>query len=178
MFWYILKYINWRELNAHRYVVVRTKQVTDIDRLYSLGASEVIPEEFETAIEIYQRILTKMLIPEKEINTAIAKIRDDHYGLFWDKEEHKQEYNFLKEMPNIEITTQQLREECFLVNLTLAEAQLRLKFGVSLVAIMRDHFLIEHPHPDIEFRAGDIIYLLGTSEQIANFTATLSEIKA
>jgi CPA2 family monovalent cation:H+ antiporter-2 len=164
-----------RELNKHGYIVVRTKQVTDIDRLYNLGASEVIPEEFETAIEIYQRVLNKLLIPEREINAAIARIRDDHYGLFWDKEDHKQEYNFLKEMPNIEITTQQLSADCFLVNKTLADAQLRIVYGVSLVAIMRDQFLIEHPHPDIEFRSGDIIYLLGTSEQIANFSATLSE---
>lgn len=165
-----------RQLNKHCYIIVRSQQVTDIDKLYNLGANEVIPEEFETAIEIYQRVLKKILIPEKEINAAIARIRDDHYGLFWDKEIYKQEYNFLKDMPNIEITTQELGAECFLVDKTLADAELRKNYGVTLVAIMRNQYLIEHPHPDIEFQVGDIIYLLGTSEQIANFTAKLSAV--
>ncbi|MBN2485708.1 MAG: cation:proton antiporter [Bacteroidales bacterium] len=162
-----------RELNKRAYIIVRTKQVTDIDKLYSLGANEVIPEEFETAIEIYQRVLKQKLIPQKDINTVIAKIRDDHYGIFWDKDENKDEFDFLKEMPNIDITTQEIGPDCFLVNKSLAEAKIRQVFGVTLVAILRKQHLIEHPHPDIEFQAGDIIYLLGTSEQIANFSAKL-----
>jgi CPA2 family monovalent cation:H+ antiporter-2 len=164
-----------RESNKHCHIIVRSQQVNDIDKLYNLGANEVIPEEFETAIEIYQRVLKKILIPEKEINAAIARIRDDHYGLFWDKDIYKQEYNFLKEMPNIEITTQELGPECFLVDKSLAQVELRKNYGVTLVAIMRNQILIEHPSPDIEFCQGDIVYLLGTSEQIAKFSSKLSE---
>ena len=166
-----------RELNTHAHIIVRTKQVTDIDKLYNMGANEVIPEEFETAIEMYQRVLKKLLVPENEINSAIAKIRDDHYGLFWEKEDYKQEYKFLKDLPNIEISTQELRQECYLIGKSISEVKFRRNFGVTLVAILRDQKLIELPTPDVVFSSGDIIYILGTSEQIAKLNAKLNAIK-
>ncbi len=43
--------------------------------LYELGANEVIPEEFETSVEIFTRVLAKYLIPKAEIEGLVAEIR-------------------------------------------------------------------------------------------------------
>jgi CPA2 family monovalent cation:H+ antiporter-2 len=75
-----------RRLNKKAYILVRTKKVEDIDELYKLGADQVIPEEFETAIELFEQVLSKRQIPLQEINAIINRIRDDHYGIFLDKE--------------------------------------------------------------------------------------------
>jgi CPA2 family monovalent cation:H+ antiporter-2 len=81
----ILQHI--RKLNNKAYVLVRTKHVEDIEELYRLGASQVIPEEFETAIELFERVLAGVNTPRKEINKIIGDIRDHHYGIFQDVEE-------------------------------------------------------------------------------------------
>ena len=41
-----------RNMNPHAYIMVRTKKVEDIEDLYNIGANQVIPEEFETSIEL------------------------------------------------------------------------------------------------------------------------------
>jgi CPA2 family monovalent cation:H+ antiporter-2 len=81
----ILQHI--RKMNDKAYVLVRTKHVEDIEELYHLGASQVIPEEFETAIELFERVLAGVHTPRKEINKIIGDIRDHHYGIFQDIEE-------------------------------------------------------------------------------------------
>jgi monovalent cation:H+ antiporter-2, CPA2 family len=81
----ILQHI--RKLNNKAYVLVRTKHIEDIEELYHLGASQVIPEEFETAIELFERVLAGVHTPRKEINKIIGEIRDHHYGIFQDNEE-------------------------------------------------------------------------------------------
>jgi len=156
-----------RNLNKHATIIVRTKQVTDIDKLYKLGANQVIPEEFETAIELFERILAKRLVPQREINTVIAKIRDDNYGIFFEKEE-KQYSLILKEFPNIEIVAHKLDDESSIIGKNMLETQFRKTYQVTLVAILRDKILIEHPKPNTIFHKGDIIYIMGRPEQIAN----------
>jgi len=81
----ILQHI--RKLNPKAYVLVRTKQVEDIEELYKLGANQVIPEEFETAIELFERVLARIRTPRKEIDKIIGGIRDHHYGIFRASEE-------------------------------------------------------------------------------------------
>ncbi|MCV4600561.1 NAD-binding protein, partial [Escherichia coli] len=46
-----------RILNDSVHIIVRTRYVAEITELYALGANEVIPEEFETSIEIFSRVL-------------------------------------------------------------------------------------------------------------------------
>ncbi len=81
----ILQHI--RKLNTKAYVLVRTKHVEDIEELYQLGADQVIPEAFETAIELFERVLDRLQTPRKEINKIIGDIRDHHYGIFRENED-------------------------------------------------------------------------------------------
>jgi monovalent cation:H+ antiporter-2, CPA2 family len=81
----ILQHI--RKLNTKAYVLVRTRHVEDIEELYNLGADQVIPEEFETAIELFERVLAREQTPQKEIVKIIGDIRDHHYGIFQENAE-------------------------------------------------------------------------------------------
>jgi voltage-gated potassium channel Kch len=46
-----------RSLNPTIHIIARTRYVTEIPELSRLGADVVIPEEFETSIEIFARVL-------------------------------------------------------------------------------------------------------------------------
>ncbi len=166
-----------RQLNKHAYILVRTKHVEDIEELYRIGANEVIPEEFETAIDLFERVLNGFLVPQTEIEKIIARIRDDRYGIFYKKTD-KAKYNIIKEIPNIEIVALKIGEKSVLTGKTLIESQLRSEYGITLVALKREDKIIEHPSSKTVFSAGDIAYILGKSEQITNARELFSEIPA
>jgi len=48
-----------RRLNPEVHLIVRTRYLQELKPLYELGADEVIPEEFETSVEIFTRVLEK-----------------------------------------------------------------------------------------------------------------------
>lgn len=73
-----------RLLNKHASIIVRTRQIDDAEDLYKLGATQVIPEEFETAIEMFERVLNKFLMPHDQIEVIIGNIRKNNYGLVRD----------------------------------------------------------------------------------------------
>jgi len=162
-----------RRLNKHAFILVRTKHVEDIEELYKLGANQVIPEEFETAIDLFERVLSNYLLPQSEIDTTIARIRDDNYGIFYEKSEDSK-FNILKEIPNIEIVALKVEEQSLLAGKTLAEIKLRNRYGITLFALKRADQLIDHPHSGTRLQAGDIAYILGKPEQIANSTHLFS----
>jgi monovalent cation:H+ antiporter-2, CPA2 family len=156
-----------REINKHAYLLVRTKHVDDIEELYRLGADQVIPEEFETAIELFQRVLKKFLLPRRQIDTAIARIRSDNYGIFRE-EDDSQKYSLLKDIPNIEIMALKVNEHSYLVGKTPGSLQLRTTYGITLLAIKRQELIIDNPGADTVFHKGDIAYILGKPDKIAS----------
>ncbi len=70
-----------RHLNKKIHIVARTRYVSDIEELYALGANEVVPEEFETSLEIFARVLRKYGITEGRIREMAEEARGDHYEL-------------------------------------------------------------------------------------------------
>ncbi len=156
-----------RMMNDHTYIIVRTKKVEDIEDLYSAGANKVIPEEFETSIELFDRLLEKLLIPRHEINAFVNRIRNDNYGIF--KEEvSKSDFSVLKELANIEITAVRVDERSPVIGKSLVEMQLRNKFGVTIAALMRMENLMDNPDPETLIEKGDTVYLMGRPRHIAD----------
>ncbi|MGQ7869695.1 cation:proton antiporter domain-containing protein [Sunxiuqinia sp. sy24] len=154
-----------RQLNPHVFIIVRTKKVVDIEELYKLGANQVIPEEFETAIELFERILKQRLVPQREINRLTAKIRDEHYGIF--REEMDTSDQLFRELPNLEIMALKVKEGSFVIGKSIREIKLRKVFGVTLVAILRKDKLLEHPDGNKRLEMDDTVYIMGRPEQMA-----------
>ncbi len=154
-----------RNLNPHAFLLVRTKDVSEIQELYKLGATQVIPEEFETSIDLFERVLTYRLVPQREINSVIAGIRDDHYGIFREKDEKSN--LIFKELPNIEIVALKVRETSPVIGKSIKNIRFRKVYGVTLVAILRTDELIEHPEPKQVLELHDTVYIMGKPEQIA-----------
>lgn len=163
-----------RTLNKHANIIVRAKYVSDIEDLYAMGANQVIPEEFETAIDLFERILKKLLVPKGEIEAAISRIRDDNYGIFREKDEATT-FTLSEEIPDIEIAALKASDyESFEGN-SLKEIHLRKHFGLTVVAVKRGEKIYENPDPRFVFEREDIIYILGKPEKIATLTYTGSQ---
>lgn len=160
-----------RALNKHAYIIVRSKHVSDIEDLYEMGANQVIPEEFETAIELFERILKKLLIPKGEIETAITRIRDDNYGIFMEKEENNT-FTLNDEIPNVEIAALKAADYQLFPGNSLKEIHLRKQYGLTVVAVKRKEAIFENPGSGFIFEADDVVYILGKPEKIALLTET------
>ncbi|HLM00773.1 MAG TPA: cation:proton antiporter, partial [Pyrinomonadaceae bacterium] len=70
-----------RELNENIYIVVRTRYTSEITELLELGANEVIPEEFETSIEIFSRVLLRYGVDRHTIENQIERVRRQGYEM-------------------------------------------------------------------------------------------------
>jgi len=70
-----------RELNPKLYIIARTRYVVEIPELTRLGANVVIPEEFETSIEILTAVLRHFHVPGNIIHAQARLLREERYSL-------------------------------------------------------------------------------------------------
>lgn len=68
-----------RKLNDRIEIIVRTRYVRELEDLIRLGANDVIPEEFETSIQIASRVLQEFEVPSEEIGRLIDLVRMEGY---------------------------------------------------------------------------------------------------
>lgn len=157
-----------RKLNNQVYIIVRTRYLSELQPLYDLGANEVVPEEFETSVEIFTRVLRHYLVPREEISKYVAEVRADSYrmlrGLSRDFDSLADLERYLQD---VEICTVRLEEKASLTGKSLAEVELRKKYGITVLAIRRDSQLIFNPEPDMRLEAHDLLIILGAPEKIA-----------
>jgi len=150
-------------------ILVRTRFLAEMERLYSLGADEVIPEEFETSIEIFSRVMAKYLIPRNEIEDFIAVTRADGYDMFRSLSKESTSFVDLKfHLPDLDISTVRVNEGSTMVGKSIAEIELRKNHGVTILAIRRGHQLLSNPDADTVLKANDLLILVGTPAKLSN----------
>jgi CPA2 family monovalent cation:H+ antiporter-2 len=157
-----------RRLNPKVHIVARTRFLQEIEPLVELGANEVIPEEFETSVEIFTRVLMKYLIPRDEIERFVAEVRADGYEMFRSLSTESAAFSDLKlHLADVEISTFRVDEASPIVGKSLAQIDLRKRYGVTLLAIRRDSQILSNPGGDTKLCANDVLVILGPPEEMA-----------
>jgi CPA2 family monovalent cation:H+ antiporter-2 len=165
-----------RNFNKHAAIIVRTRQIDDAEDLYTMGATQVLPEEFETAIEMFERVLNKFLMPKDEIEVTIGRIRKNNYGLVRDIKKRPRR-SILSQLPNLEISALRVADHSPVADHSLSEMEFRGTYGVTVVAVKRKQKLIDHPGPDTKILKDDIVYVLGKQDQIAHAVSLFEKQK-
>ncbi len=70
-----------KAINPEIFVIVRTRYAAETDDLLGLGADDVIPEEFETSIEIFTRVLERFHVPRNVVDAEVKVLRGECYGM-------------------------------------------------------------------------------------------------
>jgi CPA2 family monovalent cation:H+ antiporter-2 len=161
-----------RSINPRLHIITRTRYLPEMKPLYDLGASEVIPEEFETSVEIFSRVLAKYLIPRDEIERFVARVRNDGYGMLRSLSDEATTCSpsfcdYRLYIPDAEICSFRVKEGAPVAGKTLAQVGLRKKHGVTLLSIRRNSEIVSNPGADTVFLAGDISVLVGAPERLA-----------
>jgi CPA2 family monovalent cation:H+ antiporter-2 len=151
------------------YLVVRTRYVKDTSELIALGVDEVIPEEFETSVQIFSRVLQNFLVPEDEIQELIETVRADDYQLFKDSIQRPKTYKAYH-LADFNITSLTIASDSSkILGMPLNKLNLRSEYGINILAIRRNEEMLERIKPEEELRQGDILYVRGDLNSIANF---------
>jgi len=156
-----------REINTKLYIVARTRYVVEIPELTRLGANAVIPEEFETSIEIFARVLAHYNVPRDEIERLIGEIRASHYQALRPGARPRLTLSgTLGAMPQMHIERIILSANAPAAGQTLAETALRSKTGALILAVRRGESDLATPEPNFRLAAGDVLIVVGQPQQI------------
>ena len=156
-----------RETNPDIHIIVRTRYMSEIGDLRELGSDEIIPEEFETSIEIFSRVLTELGMPRHLIHRQVAAIRSEGYELL--------RLPTLQEVELIDIAEAlgSAATETFIVptdspavGKTIGELRLRTNTGVSVIAAIHEGNTEINPGPETQIKSDDVLVLLGTPDKI------------
>lgn len=161
-----------KHLNPNIYVIARTRFIKEMPTLYNLGADEVVPEEYETSIEIFTRLLERYMIPHDEIEKFIEKIRSDGYKMLRSfSGEITSADKIHSSLPGIQMITVKVENSCYMAEKTLAETELRTKYAVTLLAIQRNKELITNPSATSLIKTNDLCIIMGTPNDISKARA-------
>ncbi len=156
-----------RELNPQSHLIVRTRYVKDIEELVKLGASEVIPEEFETSIQILSRVLKYYHVPNSVILAQANTLRTQWYGIFRDVRFTEHAFDQINQiLAQGTIDTVLISQESSIVNKTLKEIDLRAKTNATVISVIRNNQFIPNPSGDFKIHQNDLLVLFGTHNAI------------
>jgi len=151
-----------RENCAELPIIVRTRYVSEVDGLQRLGATEVIPEEFETSVEIFARVLRRLHVPRNVINLQIEMIRNQSYGMLRGVRLDEQPLGQLDAILARALTESFLvGEESPACGKSIRELDLRGRVGVTILAIVQNGKATPNPSADSVVAAGDTLVLFG-----------------
>jgi len=154
-------------------IVVRTRYVREVEALRAAGADEVIPEEFETSIELIARVLRIYHMPGNVVATQIRLLRDETYRKLRDP------LSRVAGGRRLSALVAAGTSELFLVMPdTAADGKTLEELGlnahhVAVPAVLRDGRPHAPPPPGWQVGAGDILVLVGAHEDLTHALALL-----
>lgn len=160
---------NIRSHSDSLYLVVRTRYIKETSELIALGADEVIPEEFETSVQIFVHVLHNFLVPENDIDQLVEKIRADNYQLF------KGDLKIPKTtrpavLADFNITCVRMNTDSGrFLGRPLNEMNLRAEYGINILGIKRKSEMMQNIRPEDKLKQGDILYIQGKQGNIEHF---------
>ncbi len=156
-----------RELNEKIYIVVRTRYTSEITELLKFGADEVIPEEFETSIEIFSRVLLRYGVDRHTIENQIERVRRQGYEMLRSPSIQRVEMSNLNAALQAATTeTVKLNQTSPAIGKNLGELNLRNATGATLIAVVRGDDTKIGPGANYKLQENDILILFGKPEKI------------
>lgn len=163
-----------RKENPKLYIIVRTRYAAEVEDLLKLGANEVIPEEFETSIEIFARVLHHYQIPKNLLMEQIEKIRSGSYEVLRRLElPAKGLPEKCEILLDIDTETYLVTNRSYASGRSIKELRIRSTTGATVIAVKRGNEVIPSPGLEFSFVPGDVIYLIGSKENLSKAFALL-----
>jgi CPA2 family monovalent cation:H+ antiporter-2 len=167
-----------RQVNPDIHIIVRTRYMSEMQDLQQLGADEVIPEEFETSIEIFSRVLKEYGIARQVIQRQITAIRSEGYQMLRLPSLPISDLNDIAEaLKSASTETLIVEHDSRAVGKTIGELRLRKQTGVTIIAITREGDTQINPGPETKLQPEDVLVLLGGADQVDRAIEELNGVR-
>jgi CPA2 family monovalent cation:H+ antiporter-2 len=154
---------NIHDLSPSLPVIVRARDEADIAPLTAAGASEVVPEAFESGLMLASHALVWVGVPLSRVMRRVSQVRDERYGLlrglFQGREREEELGDSAARLHPVT-----LEPGAGAIGRPLAE----LELGVEVKAVRRRGVKAKlGPEEAGALQAGDVVVLLGSPEALA-----------
>ena len=167
-----------RGLNPRLHIVVRTRYLKEMEDLHQLGADDVVPEEFETSIEIFALVLRTYNMPQGLIVHKAEQIRREGYALLRRSALPELAHHLRGgTLSDVEVETCRIEENSPAAGKTLEQLLIRPRTGASVIALTRGGVTESNPSLKERLEVGDVVVLLGAREQIRRAIGLLADTK-
>ncbi len=148
-------------------IIARSATLGGVRRLAERGTKAVIQPELEGGLEVVRHTLLALAYPMAQVQQYIDAVRNDAYDTTnISPEESVMLDQLVAAVRGMAITWQPLKEDSQLIGQTLIGCNLRAQTGASVIALVRDREVIANPDSNLQFAPGDLIGLIGTTEQV------------
>jgi CPA2 family monovalent cation:H+ antiporter-2 len=148
-----------RSLNAHVPMLVRAHGRAQSDALQRDGASEVIQPELEAAGTLIRHALARLQLPKSLALDYLERFRD----AMGSAQAPPSGPDAMPEVREVAVGSDAVADQ------SLRESRIRERFGVTVVAVVREGDVVLNPPPDTMLRPGDRVRLFGLPAQIDRF---------
>jgi K+:H+ antiporter len=155
-----------RALNPRIHIIARTRYVAEMPELTRLGADVVIPEEFETSIAIFARVLAHYGVPRGDIERLVEEIRGSHYEVLRGDSAGRLSIDAVAGVPQMAIERMRLSPQSPLAGKRLAATGLRSQTGALVLSVVRRDEEVATPGPQFRLVAGDVLVVVGQPHQL------------
>jgi CPA2 family monovalent cation:H+ antiporter-2 len=148
-------------------IVVRVEEVEDIDTLSSLTVDEIVQPQLEVGLEMVRQSLLSLGIEEARVFTLLGQLRAERYEPMKRSNHHPlSDPRFVTTAKILEFLWMDVQHESAFANLSLEECRIRERFGISVVAVIRDGEYFPTPKPTFQIVPGDTLGIIGTRAQL------------
>jgi CPA2 family monovalent cation:H+ antiporter-2 len=165
-----------REIVPEVRIVARARYVTEIDALITAGASEVVAEEFEAAIDIFSKVLLSFGIAHQAITEFSDAMRMEGY-------EFLRESAVMPIDPWLSEVLDEVSNEWIEVppgtwgERSIVDLEIRARSGASIVAVRRNAVTTSNPPPEFAIRPGDSLLVMASSSDLQKLRDLLAAIE-
>lgn len=154
-----------RRLAPAAYILVRSRYLREAAALQDLGADEVIADELEVSIEVFSRVLARMLVPRDAIKQLIGDVRGEWRRMARNLAPEATRIHDLRVvLPQLATHSIGLSADHRLVGRSIAQSGLREEHGVTVLAVHREGRTVANPRGDLVLEAEDVLFVIAPQE--------------
>lgn len=157
-----------RQLAPKAWILVRAHGVDEIAELERLGATEVVPAEFEASIEIFVRLLQRLGVPRHVARVQEGIIR---LGNYHSLRGASSSFDMMSDIERLIgggiIESAEVMKGSAADGRTLGELDFRARTGAVVLTMVRHETPVSNPDDSQRLQAGDRIVVYGPHAAIA-----------
>ena len=154
-----------RKVNRDVRVVARMSDPDFFSVFKELEVTDLVYPEFEAGLEMIRQVLLYLRIPVPEIQHHTENLR---HQLLAEVATSADGYRTLGQMraaeQQFDLQWVEIETDNPLIDMTIAEAEIRKATGVSVVGIIRSGSLETNPDPSFRFRQQDLVAIIGSTQ--------------